>query len=99
MVIELKAVEDMHLPLQGLDYWLKVEQTRVRGEFERRGLFPDLALANQPPLLYLVAPRLRFHRTFSTIARCLVPQVEAYRLGLNADWRTGVRVHTRERVN
>jgi hypothetical protein len=99
VVIELKAAEDPHLPLQGLDYWLRVEQARGRGEFVRRGLFPGLRLAPEPPLLYLVAPRLRFHRTFSTLARCLAPPVEAYRLGLNANWRSGVRLHTRERVN
>jgi hypothetical protein len=98
-VIEIKVTEDRHLPLQGLDYWLRVEQARVRGEFERRGLFPSVRLSAQPPLLYLVAPRLRFHRTFKTIARCLAPEVEAYQLGLNSNWRAGVRVHTRERIN
>ena len=99
VVIEIKAAEDPDLPLQGLDYWLRVEQARGRGEFEQRGLFPGLTLDAEPPLLYLAAPRLRFHRTFSTVAHCLAPQVEAYRLGLNADWRGGVRLHTRERVN
>jgi hypothetical protein len=99
VVIEIKAVEDANLPLQGLDYWFRVEQARRRGELQRRGLFPGQKLAAQPPLLYLVAPRLRFHRTFSTVARCLAPEVETYRIGLNANWRAGVQVHTRERVN
>ncbi len=99
VVIEIKAVEDPNLPLQGLDYWFRIEQARRRGELQRRGLFPGLELAAQPPLLYLVAPRLRFHRTFSTVARCLAPEVETYRIGLNANWRAGVQVHTRERVN
>jgi hypothetical protein len=99
VVIEIKAAEDPHLPLQGLDYWVRVEQARGRREFERRGLFPGLRLAAQPPLLYLAAPRLRFHRTFSPVARCLSPQIEAYRIGLNGDWRAGVRVHVCERVN
>jgi len=98
-VIEIKAAEDPNLPLQGLDYWLRVEQARGRGEFVRRGLFPGLRLAAEPPLLYLVAPRLRFHRTFAAIAGCLAPKVETYRIGLNANWRAGVRAHTCERVN
>jgi hypothetical protein len=98
-VIEIKASEDPQLPLQGLDYWLRVEQARLRGEFERRGLFPGVLLADQSPLLYLVAPRLRFHRTFAMVARCLSPQIEAYQVGVNANWRAGVRVHTCERVN
>ncbi|HWQ35939.1 MAG TPA: hypothetical protein VNQ79_24055 [Blastocatellia bacterium] len=99
VVIEIKAAEDANLPLQGLDYWLRVEQARVRGEFARRGLFPGVPLADRSPLLYLVAPRLRFHRTFKIIACCLAPEIEAYQIGLNSNWRAGVKVHTRERIN
>jgi hypothetical protein len=98
-VIEIKAVEDPQLPLQGTDYWLRVEQGRLRNEFKKRGMFEGVTIADQPPLLYLVAPRLRFHRTFDAVARCLSPQIEAYRIGLNTNWREGVKVHTRERVN
>ena len=36
VVIEVKASEDAQLPMQGLDYWLRVEQARLRGEFQRR---------------------------------------------------------------
>ncbi len=99
VVIEIKASEDAQLPLQGLDYWLRVEQARARGEFARRDLFAGIELAEQPPLLYLVAPRLRFHRSFSTLAQCIAPWVEAYRIGINTNWRAGVRVHTRARLN
>ena len=99
VVIEIKAAEDAQLPLQGLDYWLRVEQARARGEFTQRGLFVGIELAEAPPLLYLVAPRLRFHRSFTTIAQCIAPEIEAYSIGINANWRAGVRVHTRERVN
>lgn len=98
VVIELKAAEDAQLPLQGLDYWLRVEQARVRGEFARRGLFAGLTLADKPPLLYLVAPRLRFHRSFNLVANCLAPEVEAYRIGLNTNWRDGVKVREVERL-
>jgi hypothetical protein len=99
VVIEIKAAEDAQLPLQGLDYWLRVEQARLRGEFAQRGLFSGIELADAPPLLYLVAPRLRFHRSFITIAQCIAPEIEVYRLGINTNWRSGVRVHERERVN
>ena len=98
VVIELKAAEDAQLPLQGLDYWLRVEQARVRGEFARRGLFAGIQLADAPPLLYLVAPRLRFHRSFSLVANCIAPEVEAYRIGLNTNWRAGVKVREVERL-
>jgi hypothetical protein len=99
VVIEIKTSEDQQLPLQGLDYWLRVEQSRLRGEFEKRGMFNGVEIAARSSLLYLVAPRLRFHRTFSIVARCLAPQIEAYRLGVNANWREGIRVHSMDRVN
>jgi len=99
VVIEIKASEDIHLPFQGLDYWVRVEQARVRGEFELRHLFPGVSLAQQTPLLYLVAPRLRFHRSVATLTRCLSPDIEVHRFGLNTNWRAGIRVHTRERMN
>ena len=35
-----------------------------------------LALADQSPLLYLVAPRLRFHRSFSLVANCIAPELK-----------------------
>ena len=98
-VIEIKAAEDPQLPLQGTDYWLRVEQGRLRNEFKKRGLFEGLTIADRSPLLYLVAPRLRFHRTFETVAQCVSPKIEAYRIGVNANWREGVKVHTRDRVN
>jgi hypothetical protein len=78
---------------------LRVEEARRRNEFKRRGLFPGIDLADSPPILYLVTPRLRFHRTFTEVAQCLIPEVEAYRIGVNSNWRTGVRVRVRERVN
>ncbi|MDX2031564.1 MAG: hypothetical protein SF339_12890 [Blastocatellia bacterium] len=99
VVIEIKVNEDRQLPLQGLDYWMRVEQARLRGEFARRGLFPGVTLADQPPLLYLVAPRLRFHRSFAVVANCLSPRVEAWRIGINDNWRDGVRGHAIERVS
>jgi hypothetical protein len=98
VVIEIKAVEDAQLPLQGLDYWLRVEQARLRGEFARRGLFAGLTLADKAPLLYLVAPRLRFHRSFQLVASCFAPEVEVYRIGLNTNWRAGIKVREVERL-
>jgi hypothetical protein len=37
-VVELKADEDIHLPLQGLDYWSRVEWHHARGEFPGLGI-------------------------------------------------------------
>ena len=56
-VLELKADEDIHLPLQGLDYWARVRWHQQHGEFTRNGYFAGRELSSAPPLLYLVAPR------------------------------------------
>lgn len=95
VVIELKVSEDAALPLQGADYWRRVEAHRRRGEIARSRLFGDAGIADEPPLVYLAAPMLRFHRHFNTLARLLAPDLELYRFDLNEDWRTGVRVMRR----
>lgn len=97
VIIEIKAGESIELPLQGLDYWMLVDEARRRGEFARRGLFSGVELAQTAPRLYLVTPRLRVHRSFSVLAGAISPQVEVWRLGLNSDWRAGVRVRERTR--
>jgi hypothetical protein len=92
VVIELKVSEDAALALQGADYWRRVEAHRRQGNITRARLFNDAPIADEPTLLYLVAPMLRFHHSFQTLARTLRPEIESYRLDLNEDWRTGVRV-------
>lgn len=91
-VIELKVSEDAALALQGADYWRRVEAHRRQGNITRARIFGDVTIADEPALLYLVAPMLRFHRSFHTLARTLRPDIETYRLDLNEDWRAGVRV-------
>jgi hypothetical protein len=99
VVVELKVAEDAALALQGADYWRRVEAQRRAGHIARSRLFGDAELSDDPPLLYLVAPMLRFHRSFHTLARCLSARIETYRLDLNEDWRAGVRVVRRCHVN
>ncbi|HZG52791.1 MAG TPA: hypothetical protein VEZ40_11715 [Pyrinomonadaceae bacterium] len=98
VVIELKVSEDAALPLQGAHYWQRVEAHRRRGDLVRSRLFGDAHIADEPPLVYLVAPFLRFHRHFDTLARLISPAVEMYRVDLNEDWRAGVRVLRRAGV-
>lgn len=95
VVIELKISEDPALPLQGADYWRRVEAHRRQGEIARSRLFGDAAIADEPPLAYLVAPMLRFSRSFNMLARLITPEIELYRFDLNEDWRAGVRVMRR----
>lgn len=92
VVVELKVSEDASLALQGADYWRRVEAQRRAGHIARARLFGNAELSDEPPLLYLAAPMLRFHPSFHTLARCLSPRIETYRLDLNEGWRAGVRV-------
>ena len=39
MVIEMKASEDMQMPIQAVDYWLRVRRHQRDGDFERYGYF------------------------------------------------------------
>ena len=99
VVMELKVSEETEFPFQALDYWLRVEWHRSRGDFHKRGYFEVLPLIDSPPLLYLVAPLFRFHETTQLIAGSIDPRVPLYRIGINEDWRKGLRVLLRERMN
>jgi hypothetical protein len=104
-VIELKADDDLHLALQGLDYWVRVrwhhQQNPDRmsglGEFQKHGYFGGVRLAEGPPRLYLVAPALRVHPATETVLRYLSPRVEWSLVALNEDWRRQVMVVWRKR--
>jgi hypothetical protein len=95
-VIELKASEDLHLALQGMDYWLRVRWHLQQGDFPRYGYFSGVELQDKPPLLYLVAPGFRFHPATDTLLRYILPEVECVRVGLNEDWRCGLKVVFRQ---
>jgi hypothetical protein len=99
VVIELKVYEDREHVLQGADYWRRVEAHRRRGHIARAKLFGDLKIKDEPPLVYLVAPTLRVHPSFATLARCIANDIEIYRFDINENWRSGVRVMRRMRVN
>jgi hypothetical protein len=99
VVIELKVTEDSEFSFQGLDYWLRVEWHRLRGDFQRRGYFEGIELAAAAPLLYLVAPLFRFHATTRLLAGSISERVPVYRIGINEDWRAGVRALLSERLN
>jgi len=97
-VVELKAEEDIHLPLQGVDYWARVNWHHVRGEFTRFGYFPGIELAPGAPLLILVAPALHIHPATDALLRFLAPQVEWTLAAIDEHWRDEVRVVFRKRA-
>jgi hypothetical protein len=96
-VLELKADEDIHLPLQGVDYWSRVTWHQERGEFRKFGYFPGLELSEQKPLLLLIAPAFHVHPSTDTILRYLSPEIEWELVGIDERWREGVRPVFRKR--
>ena len=99
VVIELKVNEDREHVFQGVDYWRRVEAHRRRGHISSAKLFGDREISDESPLVYLVAPALRFHPSFATLARTIAPDIELYRFDINEDWRVGVHVVRRDRIN
>lgn len=81
-VLELKASEDLHFALQGLDYWVRVRWHHTQtvdastglGTFQRHGYFPGIRLSPEPPRLFLVAPSLRIHPATEQVLRYLKPK-------------------------
>jgi hypothetical protein len=104
-VIELKVEEDLHLALQGLDYWVRVrwhhqqnpDQNSGLGEFQRNGYFGGVRLAEGAPRLYLVAPALRVHPATEVVLRYLSPRVDWTLVAIDERWRRKMKVIWRKR--
>ena len=103
-VVELKADEDLHMVLQGLDYWIRVHrasQSRAAdgtNDFTRSGYFPGIRLADRPPLLYFVAPALRVHPATETVLRYLSGEIEWNLIAVGEEWRRSLEVIWRKRA-
>jgi len=95
-ILELKAAENVDLPLQAADYCSRIRWHQSQGDFARYGYFPGLELQPAPPLVYLIAPALRFHPTTEVLRRYLSRDIEVIRLGFAESWRRGLRVMFRQ---
>ncbi|HET7103866.1 MAG TPA: hypothetical protein VFI20_07235 [Terracidiphilus sp.] len=102
-VMELKADEDLHLPMQALDYWIRVralnDDRRPAADggppasaFERMGYFAGTEVSALPPRLLLAAPALRIHPANETVLRYLAPQIEWELIALGEHWRSELKV-------
>ncbi|WP_263356318.1 hypothetical protein [Acidicapsa ligni] len=100
-IIEVKADEDMQLPLQGLDYWIRVRAlnadraivgNREVSAFERQGYFAGAELANRSPKLLLVAPALRIHPSNEIVLRYLSHEVDWELIAVSEHWRRELKV-------
>jgi hypothetical protein len=108
VVMELKANEDLHLPLQALDYWIRVRAlnadrksasggTRALSAFERQGYFGGAEVSESEPRLLLAAPALRIHPANEPVLRYFSPQVEWELIGVSEQWRRELKIVTRKR--
>ena len=106
IILEVKADEDMHLPLQGLDYWIRVRAlnsdrqiagNREAGAFERQGYFSAAQVAPREPKLLMVSPALRIHPSNEIVLRYLSPQVEWELIAVSEHWRRELKVVFRKR--
>jgi hypothetical protein len=108
MVIELKADEDLHLPLQALDYWIRVRALnndrqpgpgggRLLSAFERQGYFAGAEVSTAAPRLLLAGPALRIHPANEPVLRYFSPQVEWELIAVSDQWRRELKVVFRKR--
>jgi hypothetical protein len=91
-VIELKVSEDPHLPLQALDYWMRVQWHLERGEFQINGYFPGREMLPDPPRLLLVSPALDVHPSNERVLRYFSPRIPVERIGVGLEWRKELKV-------
>jgi len=108
-VIELKADEDLHLPLQALDYWIRVRAlnrdrqsvaavTRAFSAFERQGYFAGAEVSSLAPRLILAAPALRIHPANEPVLRAFSAEIEWELIALTEHWRREMNVVFRKRA-
>ena len=95
-ILELKANEDPTFLLQAAKYWLRIKRHLEQQDFPRCGYFSGVELQPLAPIVYLVAPSLRFHPTTGSLLRYLHPQMEVVRVGLAESWRRGLCVILRQ---
>jgi hypothetical protein len=98
VVLELKADDDLHLPLQALDYWARVRALHRDGALRRQGYFPGIELAADDPLLVLVAPALHIHPANESVLRHLSPSIPWQLIAVDERWREQCRVMLRKRA-
>ncbi len=97
-VVELKVHEEINLPLQGLDYWLRVNWLQKRNQFQEFGYFQGCELSAAPPLLYLVSPAFRFHSTTEKLLGYFDRHIEVILIGINDSWRKEIKVLFRHQI-
>ena len=98
-ILEVKATPNLQLPLQALDYWVAADAIRKTSPDLVASYFPNREVSRASPRLILIAPALEFHPTTERITKYFSAEVPLERVGLNAGWRTAVKIryHQRDR--
>ena len=91
-VIELKASEDIHLPLQAVDYWMRVKWHLDRGDLSRNGYFPGVDLRTDAPRILMISPALAVHPTNEQVLRYISPAVDIEHVGVGIEWQKELKV-------
>jgi hypothetical protein len=94
-ILELKADEDLHFPLQGLDYWIRVQG--LSQQLTQNAYFPNRQLQQDSPLMYYVVPALRLHPSMETVLRHISKSMQWTLVALNEAWRKEPKVVFRKR--
>ena len=108
VVMELKADEDLNLPLQALDYWIRVRTPNDDRQppspgaaplsaFTRNGYFAGVELSSLAPRLILGAPALRIHPANEQVLRYFSPEIEWELVALTEHWRRDLKIVFRKR--
>ena len=71
-------------------YWLRVDRHLEQEDIPRYAFFPNTQLQPASPVVYRVAPALRFHPATEILLRYLNPRMEVVRVGLAESWRSGL---------
>jgi len=90
-VLELKADDDIHLPLKGLDYRARAWHHR-RGEFPRFGYFGGRELQPKNRCFSWWRQLCTCIPQTDILLRYVSPEIDWELVGIDQRWREGVRV-------
>ena len=103
-VIELKADEDLHLPMQALDYWIRVRALnadrrsapdgtgRAISAFERQGYFAGAEVSPATPRLLLGGAGAAHPSRQLPVLRYFSPEIDWELIALSEHWRQQLKI-------
>jgi hypothetical protein len=75
---------------------MRVRRHRREGNFQQFGYFNGVEPDPQPPLVWLLAPGLRFDSSTDTLLKYLTPEIHVTRIGRSENWRRGLKLVFRQ---